>query len=265
MAKSNSSPPPPPTPKQFSGLDEIDRGLKKLSRRLDELRALDPNNVDDPRIEAAGDNLRTAILEIFGANSPEYLRHFHFTMYQGPLFLGGTPRAAQVRAYTRGIAEAVGVAENLIARLREKREEFETQPRAVARVAFEGRSLNADVAAAAADLFRDGHYAEAVFGAAKTLVDLVRRRSGCEGRDGADLMRFVFSKSSPVLAFNARRDDSDLNEQEGMMHLYEGAVQAVRNVRGHRVAVRDEAKRALQYLELLGLLADRLDETSKLS
>jgi uncharacterized protein (TIGR02391 family) len=124
-------------------------------------------------------------------------------------------------------------------------------------------SLNADLANAARDLFRDGHYAQAVFEASKKLVDLVKQRSGRTDKDGVDLMRAVFSKNNPTLAFNDLSDDSDLNEQEGMMHLYEGATQAVRNVRGHKSGVKDEAARALQYLELLSLLADRLDDTTK--
>ena len=110
---------------------------------------------------------------------------------------------------------------------------------------------------------RDGHYAQAVFEAAKVLVDLVKKSSGVTDRDGADLMRAVFSKNKPVLAFNDLKDDSDLNEQEGMMHLYEGAVQVVRNVRGHRPGVKDEAERALQYLELLSLLADGIGDTRR--
>lgn len=49
-----------------------------------------------------------------------------------------------------------------------------------------------------------------------------------------------------------------------MMHLYEGAAMGIRNPRGHRVGVTDSAERALQYLEVLSLLADRLDETKKI-
>src|SRR5262249_16349559 len=144
-----------------------------------------------------------------------------------------------------------------------KRLEFESEPKAQARVVFEGRSLNAHIVNAARDLFHDGHYAQAVFDAAKVLVDLVKQRSSRTDLDGAELMRTVFSSRSPILESNALADESDLNEQEGMMHLYEGAVLAVRNVRGHRPGFKDEPQRALQYLELLSLLADRLDETTK--
>jgi hypothetical protein len=49
-----------------------------------------------------------------------------------------------------------------------------------------------------------------------------------------------------------------------MMFLYAGAAMAVRNPLGHRVEIKESPERALQYLELLSFLADRLDETRKL-
>jgi hypothetical protein len=39
----------------------------------------------------------------------------------------------------------------------------------------------------------------------------------------------VFSKNNPVLAFNDLANRTDLDEQEGMMHLFEGTVLAIRN------------------------------------
>jgi uncharacterized protein (TIGR02391 family) len=131
------------------------------------------------------------------------------------------------------------------------------------RPSLAGRRLNPRVLDASEELFKNKHYSEAVFGAAKTLIDLVKQKSGRTNLDGAPLMRAVFSKNNPILAFNDLKDQTDADEQEGMMHLYEGAVQAVRNVRGHKAGIKDEAERALQYLELLSLLTDRLDETVK--
>lgn len=48
-----------------------------------------------------------------------------------------------------------------------------------------------------------------------------------------------------------------------MVHLYESAVMAIRNPGGHRVSVTQNPNRALQYIEFLSLLADRLDETTR--
>ena len=46
-------------------------------------------------------------------------------------------------------------------------------------------------------------------------------------------MRTVFSSKDPILAFNDLADQTDRDEQEGTMHLFEGAVLAIRNPGGH--------------------------------
>jgi uncharacterized protein (TIGR02391 family) len=81
--------------------------------------------------------------------------------------------------------------------------------------------------------FMDGYHWEAVFAASKALVNYVKERSGRHNLDGAPLVRTVFSKNSPFLAFNDLANQTDLDEQEGMMHLFEGAVLAIRNPGGH--------------------------------
>ena len=75
-------------------------------------------------------------------------------------------------------------------------------------------------------------------------------------------MRTVFSPKDPVLAFNDLSDQSDHDEQEGMMHLFEGAVLGIRNPRGHSF-LDDVPGRALEYIMLLSLLANRLEESKK--
>jgi len=71
-------------------------------------------------------------------------------------------------------------------------------------------------------------------------------------------MRTVFSVNNPGLRLNDLSDQTDKDEQEGMMHLFEGAVLALRNPRAH--ALFDESPElALDYIGLLSLLAKRLD------
>ncbi len=75
-------------------------------------------------------------------------------------------------------------------------------------------------------------------------------------------MTTVFSVKNPVLAFNDLSDQSDRDEQEGMMHLYVGAVLAVRNPRRHAFPG-DSPRRALEYIVMLSMLASRLEETKR--
>jgi uncharacterized protein (TIGR02391 family) len=76
-------------------------------------------------------------------------------------------------------------------------------------------------------------------------------------------MRTVFSVKDPILAFNDLKDQSDRDEQEGMMHLFEGAVLGIRNPRGHSF-LDDSPDRALEYIALLSMLANRLEEAKRL-
>jgi len=54
-------------------------------------------------------------------------------------------------------------------------------------------------------------------------------------------------------------NQTDLDEQEGMMHLFEGAVLSIRNPGGHSFPKGTE-ERALEYISLLSLLAYRVQE-----
>jgi uncharacterized protein (TIGR02391 family) len=86
----------------------------------------------------------------------------------------------------------------------------------------------------------------------------VKEKSRRHDLDGASLMRTVFSANSPLLCFNDLSDQTDKDEQEGMMHLFEGAVLALRNPRAH-VLFDESPELALDYIGLLSLLAKRLD------
>lgn len=75
-------------------------------------------------------------------------------------------------------------------------------------------------------------------------------------------MRTVFSRNDPILAFNNLADQTDLDEQEGMMHMFEGAVLGIRNPGAHGFPEGSE-QRALEYICFLSLLAYRTQETQR--
>ena len=133
-----------------------------------------------------------------------------------------------------GRRQVLGIINGLIARLKQKREDLDGGERPAPSSYFDKLNLHPRIADVARDLFVDGHPFEAVFAAAKALVNYVKERSGRHDLDGAPLMRTVFSKNAPVLAFNDLSDQSDFDEQEGTMHLFEGAVLAIRNRGGTR-------------------------------
>jgi len=259
---------PPPEPqlqlKEWHSISEIDRAIEKLRRRVAEAEQLDVQAAvlsDTGGEDVVTSNVRTAILEIFGENSPEYKEHQHIRMWAGALFMGMEPHEV-VQGTERGRTQLIGVVKGLIARLVEKRAELaegvQPSPKEITRVL----NLHPRVADVAVDLFQDGYPWEAVFAASKVLVNFVKERSGQHQLDGAGLMRAVFSRNNPILAFNELKDQTDLDEQEGMMHLFEGAVLGIRNPGGHSFPEGPE-QRAAEYLSLLSLLAYRTQEAKR--
>jgi len=101
-----------------------------------------------------------------------------------------------------------------------------------------------------------------VFAASKALINYVKERSNQYELDGAALMRTVFSSKDPILAFNDLADQTERDEQEGTMHLFEGAVLAIRNPGGHSFPEGLE-QRAVEYICFLSLLAYRVEEAKK--
>ena len=75
-------------------------------------------------------------------------------------------------------------------------------------------------------------------------------------------MNTVFSPKSPILRFNDGVSESDKSEQQGMMHLFTGAMLAFRNPRAHQI-VADNPENALEILSFLSFLSKAADRARK--
>jgi uncharacterized protein (TIGR02391 family) len=251
-------------PKIFSNTDEIDRAISKLQRRIKEIEEID--FVADERnhtgaATVARNNLRDTILEIYGQHSPEYRAHKNISFWAGHQVLNMTPQQ-KVQGRIAGRTQTVGIINGLIGVLKERREDLEGGDQPAPSSYFEKLNLHPRIADVARDLFLDGHHFEAVFAGAKALVNFVKERSGRHDLDGAPLVRTVFSKNKPALAFNDLADQTDQDQQEGLMHLFEGAVLGIRNPGGHAFPEGTE-QRAIEYISLLSLLAYLVQEAKK--
>jgi uncharacterized protein (TIGR02391 family) len=260
-------PPPPPAPKVLTP-DDIQQGIRKLRRRFAEVEALERDQVrrDSERVRAAELNIRETIRDIFGEGSAEFRAHGSHAIWHGPRF---SLRARPVPDYelegqfTEGLPRTVEILKGLIGRLEEKLEDLGFDPAAQARAAFEGRPLHPRIAAAAGSRYRSGHYEDAVFAAVKELQQIVRDRTGL-ALDGTALMETAFSAKNPLLAVNALSTPTEIDEQRGIMQLMAGAIFALRHPGGH--AFPDYGpERALDYLTVLSVLADRVDEARRRS
>jgi uncharacterized protein (TIGR02391 family) len=179
-----------------------------------------------------------------------------------PQGFGGREDREYHHFFQRGLPQTVAMLEGLIRRLEEKREDVSGDTTARARSSFEGLELHPRIASVCVDLYRDGHYRNAVADAAVALVNYVKEKSRRHDLDGSGLMTTVFSKNKPVLALNDLRDRTDEDQQEGMMHLFVGAVLALRNARVHAL-LDDSAEMALEYIAFLSMLAKRVDQAKR--
>lgn len=254
--------PPSLVIKQFTS-NEITRDIAKLHRRIEEVKALGTDQVsyNDQRVSTAQENIRTAVLEIFGERSPQYDSHRYHQIWHGGMGIG-MPEYEYQRRFVEGIPQTVTMLEGLIAWLEEKLSELGEDTTVRIKASFDGLDLHPRIADASADVYRDGHYHNAVLNASIALVNFVKERSRCHDLDGAPLMRKVFSKNDPILAFNDLTDQVGLDHQEGMMHLFEGAVLGLRNPRAHAL-LDDSPEDALECIALLSFLAKQVERTQR--
>lgn len=257
--------PPPEPPLEIPNLapDAIERGIARLRKRAEEVRALDPTTMepDDQRVRNAARALITAVLEIYGPNSPQYRDNKQHRIWRGGLLIN--PSRQELReGVAAGIAQTLALIDGLIADLEERLVEHRADPPARVQAAFLDLALHPRIATVSTDLFRDGHYRNAVLDSAVALTNYVKEKSRRHDLDGAKLMREVFSRNAPTLAFNDLTNQSDQDEQEGLMHLFEGAVLAFRNPRAHDLDP-DTAEDALECIAALSMLAKRLDRAQR--
>ena len=90
------------------------------------------------------------------------------------------------------------------------------------------------------------------------LETFVQEKSGRYDLSGPPLVEQVFSPDGPILAFNTLADQSDRDEQKGLMLLFQGVAFAFRNPRAPTVLA-DSSEEALETIALISLLAKRLE------
>jgi predicted nucleotide-binding protein len=124
MPSRSRGPSEPPEPKRFT-LQEIETGIRKLQRRIDEVQALDPKAIkyDDARVDEATRNIHGDLIDIFGRGSTEYLRHGNHSVGWPSMVLGKHAAELQ-RDFAENLPQTVSMLEGLIRRLQEKREDL---------------------------------------------------------------------------------------------------------------------------------------------
>jgi uncharacterized protein (TIGR02391 family) len=240
--------------------------IPKLMRRVADLEAFDPETVrerSDPRIDALDKKLDAAIAETFGMGTQEYLRFApHSLDIAGYNMVHTIPMHEVIAGLQVSKARELANLRTIIELFHESLEHADEAPVTKARRAFGDLDLHPEIERASGQLFRDGHYANAVEDACKVLDMLVKMRSLRMDPSGTELMQLVFSPKSPILKYNDQQSDSERSQQQGMMYLFAGAMLAIRNPRAHGI-VQDHPERAIEYLSFLSMLAKSLENTSR--
>jgi uncharacterized protein (TIGR02391 family) len=263
MARSRTSQPQPKQPAQLS-VGDMQRALPKLQRRIDEVTAIDPKHASSthtPEFEAINDAVNATLIDIFGQDSIEYDRYSSRWLYAGGHYIGGTPHHEIIEGYEEGKKRVLVKLDSAVKFINERLADHGARSQSGTPRSLAGIDLHPAIEQAAAQLFRDGHFANAVENACKALNNLVQMKSGNYLLDNTRLMSTVFNKNNPTLAFNELTNQSDNDEQEGFMHLYMGVCLAFRNPRAHDLT-EDEPGIAFGMIVTVSFLAKMLDHAT---
>jgi uncharacterized protein (TIGR02391 family) len=263
MPRSRTSQPPPKQPAQLS-VGDMQSALPKLQRRITEVAAIDPNSASSthsPEFEAINDAVNATLMDIFGRDCIEYDRYSSRWLYAGGHNIYGTPHHEIIEGYEEGKKRVLIKLDSAVKFINERLADLDASAQSGTPRSLAGIDLHPAIEHAAAQLFRDRHFANAVENACKALNNLVQMKSSNYQLDNTRLMSAVFSKNNPTLAFNELTNQSDHDEQEGFMHLYMGACLAFRNPRAHDL-INDEPGIAFGMILTVNFLAKMLDHAT---
>jgi len=211
---------------------------------------------------------RSKLTKIFGEDS-EQLRSFtsHFTRVFTSTNVLGT-RQTERRYFYDNIGKGIAELEVLV-------EDFNMQEKirnqSTINNFFDMLNLHPKVKEVSESLFKDGHYAQAIFEAFKAVNNYVKDKSGRNDLDGKSLMDQVFSfaerdgkiTKKPTLQLNDLQTDTDKDEQRGFQFLFGGAMMGIRNPKAHDRVIQKDPFKTFEYLSFASLLFKRLDECKK--
>jgi uncharacterized protein (TIGR02391 family) len=124
---------------------------------------------------------------------------------------------------------------------------------------YQRLNLHSKIKQVAEGLYKDGHYAQAIFEAFKAVNNAVKSKSGLHDKDGQDLMAQAFSGNIPLLVLNTLQTRSE-REQDGFKFLFMGAMAGIRNPKAHENVKQNDQYRTLHYLGFASLLMFTVDE-----
>lgn len=250
---------------------QMSHALPRLEKRLKDLEEFTVSGSKDEvsaNAKALQQKYDDTLIEIFGNDTLEYQRFQIRSFYQssGVIMMSRYGRQSrsqeeEVEPYKKGVANGVRNLRTIIELFNEKLDESSAPTKNPGR-ALESLELHPQIADASVELFKGGHYANAIEDACKVLDLLVKMKSKRGDPSGTELMQLVFSPKAPLIKFNDQTNDSEKSEQQGMMFLYSGAMLAFRNPRAHGL-LSDDPAIALEIIGFINFLAKALDRSKR--
>lgn len=109
------------------------------------------------------------------------------------------------------------------------------------------------------EMFRDGHFNEAVRKALERFEKRIQTAINDHSNTGKALMGKAFNRDNPLIPINANKTSNDLSEQEGFMHLTMGAMSGLRNLYSHGDVDQMSVTDAIERFGFVSLLFKRID------
>jgi len=122
---------------------------------------------------------------------------------------------------------------------------------------FDALQFHPKIIEASRELFKDGHYRDAIYRAFVEVNNFVKDRAKSQ-LDGRKLMSTVFSPDNPIIKLNPLATQTDKDEQEGFMFLFMGAMQGIRNPKAHENIIQNNPYIALKLIGFASLLMETI-------
>lgn len=112
----------------FTTKQDVQKGLSKLLRRIEDINGLDAEvSFDDPKIAVLLSSIKSTIRDVFGAESSEFRENQYHQISRGRMHVGMSRQQLQ-RNFQNGIPHTIAMLNGLMERLREKASELPDAP-----------------------------------------------------------------------------------------------------------------------------------------
>ena len=232
--------------------------IEFLQKRANEAPALAQLPYSNQDAVLWRNSIEDVLEEVFGLDSTEYKR-FYETRIKVPSGLTAVRRQnLYVRQLQKRQTEILSILKKYeILGVPEATEPIETEITEPPIALFDAMQLHKKVVEASRDLFKDEHYAQAIFEAYKAVENFVQDKSDLQ-LYGTNLMEAVFNEVNPIIKVpEAGHYYKDV--QRGFKHLFIGAAQAIRNPKAHKEIIQKDPYITLEYLGFASFLLKRID------